>query len=57
VRAIRAALGQPPIEEFEVEVRPALCVVEAEWSPFAKPFMLRDVWIGWPKVLGKKAQS
>ena len=57
VNAIRAALGQPLIEEFEVEIRPALCFVGAEWSLFAKPFMLRDVWIGRPKALGERLRA
>jgi hypothetical protein len=57
VDAIRAALGEPLIEEFEVEVRPALCFVDAEWPLFAKPFTLGDVWIGWPKVLGERLRA
>jgi len=55
--AIRAALSQPLIEEFGVEVRTALCFVDAEWSFFAKPFALEDVWIGWPKALGEPLQA
>ena len=53
VEAIRAALGLPLIEEFGVEVRAGLCFVDAEWSLFAKPFDLNNVWIGWPKALGQ----
>jgi hypothetical protein len=45
--AIQVALGQPLIQEFSVEVRAALCFVDAEWSFFAKPFALDGVWIGW----------
>jgi hypothetical protein len=57
VEAIRLALGQPVIEEFRVEPRAALCFVQAEWSLFAKPFALDEVWIGWPKALGKRLQA
>lgn len=51
VEAIRTALGDALIGEFRVEVRAALCFVNAEWSLFAKPFDLGGVWIGWPKGL------
>jgi hypothetical protein len=51
VDAIRLALGEAVIREFEVDVRAALCFVSAEWSLFAKPFDLGNVWIGWPKAL------
>src|SRR6266545_60432 len=47
VDAIRTALGQPVMEEFQVEVRAALCFVDAEWSLFARPFQLGGVWVGW----------
>jgi hypothetical protein len=40
--------------EFGVEVRAALCFVSAEWSLFAKPFALDEVWTGWPKALGER---
>jgi hypothetical protein len=43
--------------EFKVEVRAALCFVDAEWSPFAKPFDLGGVWIGWPKALGERIRQ
>lgn len=52
--AILAALGEPLIEEFAVEVRAALCFVDAEWSFFARPFSLEGVWIGWGKALGEQ---
>jgi hypothetical protein len=54
VDAIRAALGEAAIREFSVDVRAALCFVNAEWSLFAKPFELGGVWIGWPKALGAR---
>jgi hypothetical protein len=54
VDAIRAALGDAVIRELSVSVRPGLCFVAAEWSLFAKPFELGNVWIGWPKALGQQ---
>jgi hypothetical protein len=51
IDAIRAALSGSPAREQSVEVRAALCFVDAEWSLFAKPFALGGVWIGWPKAL------
>jgi len=35
--AIRVALGPQLIQKFAIEVRAALCFVNAEWSLFAKP--------------------
>lgn len=49
--AIRSALGEPMITEFEVEIRAALCFVNAEWGLFAKPMLLNGVWVGWGKAL------
>jgi hypothetical protein len=57
VSAIKAALGEPGIQEFGVQVRAALCFVNAEWSLFAKPFALDEVWIGWPKALGERLRA
>ena len=57
VEAIRVGLGQPLIEEFAIDVRAALCFVSAEWSLFAKPFALHEVWIGWSKALGKQLRT
>lgn len=54
VEAIQSALGEPLIQEFEVNVRAALCFIDAEWSLFAKPFALGGVWVGWAKALGKR---
>lgn len=50
--AIRSALGEALAQEFEVEVKAALCFVDAEWALFAKPFSLDGVWVGWAKALG-----
>jgi hypothetical protein len=57
VEAIRAALGEPMIREFNVDVRGALCFVSAEWSLFAKPFELGGVWVGWPKGLNARLRA
>jgi hypothetical protein len=57
VSAIRAALSDPETGELVVEVRAALCFVDAEWSLFAKPFGLGGVWIGWPKALGDRLRD
>jgi hypothetical protein len=55
--AIRVALGEPLMQEFGVKPRAALCFVNGEWSLFAKPFMLDEVWIGWPKALGERLRA
>lgn len=52
--AIRSALGEALVREFEVDVKAALCFVDAEWSLFAKPFRLDGVWVGWAKALGEQ---
>jgi len=54
VEAIRAAIGPTPVPAINVEVRAALCFVGADWSLFAKPFILDGVWIGWKKALSKQ---
>ena len=55
--AIRTALGEPLMQEFGVQPRAALCFVNGEWSLFAKPFALDEVWIGWPKALGERLRG
>jgi hypothetical protein len=57
VEAIKMAIGEPVMQEFDVTVRAALCFVDAEWSLFAKPFALNGVWIGWAKALGTRLQA
>jgi hypothetical protein len=57
VEAIGAALGEAVIREFSVDVRAALCFVNAEWSLFAKPFELGGVWVGWPKALADRLRE
>jgi Nuclease-related domain len=57
VTAIGAALGGQLMQEFGIRPRAALCFVNGEWSLFAKPFILDDVWIGWPKALGEQLRA
>jgi Nuclease-related domain len=52
--AVREALGDATISEFELEVTPVVCFVAAEWTLFAKPFRLGSVWIEWPQSLGRR---
>jgi hypothetical protein len=52
--ALRSALGDASIREFDVKTRAAICFVNAEWSLFAKPFVIGGVWVGWAKALGEK---
>ena len=54
VAAIHQALSEATIAEFELEVTPVLCFVDAEWSLFAKPFRLGGVWIEWSESLGRR---
>jgi hypothetical protein len=57
VAAIRAALADERLGGESIEVKAALCFVDAEWSFFAKPFALDGVWIGWAKALGEQLLS
>jgi hypothetical protein len=57
VNAIKSAIGEPVMQEFDVTIRAALCFVDAEWSLFAKPFALDGVWVGWAKALGTPLQA
>jgi hypothetical protein len=50
VEAVRAALAHPSTPP----IHPCLCVVDAEWSLFARPFTLAGVWIGWANALGAR---
>ncbi len=45
---------KPLVQEFGVNVKAALCFVDAEWSLFAKPLTLDGVWVGWAKALGER---
>lgn len=57
VEAIKEAISEPIRQEFGVDARAALCFVNAEWSLFAKPFALQDVWIGWPRALAERLRA
>jgi hypothetical protein len=57
VDAIRAALSQSVTRELSVEVRAALCFVDAEWSLLGKAFGLGGVWIGWPRALADRLRE
>jgi Nuclease-related domain len=54
VAAVREALGEATISEFELAVTPVVCFVDAEWTLFAKPIRLGGVWVEWPKSLGAR---
>ena len=49
VTAVRDAAGELL---GDLPVIPALCFVAAEWRLFARPFVVREVWVGWPRALG-----
>lgn len=34
-------------------LRAAICLVGADWAWFARPFLLDDVWVAWPRRLGQ----
>lgn len=57
VEVVRAAVGAPHIDDFDLKVHPVLCFVDAEWSLFAKPFEIGGVWVGWAKALGERLQT
>jgi hypothetical protein len=57
VDAIRAAVDDSDTRGLTVEVRAALCFVDAEWTLFAKPFGLDGVWIGWPRAVADRLQA
>ena len=57
VAAVRAALGEPMMEEFELRLTPVLCFIEADWPLFARPFQLGGVWVDGPKSLGKRIEQ
>ena len=54
VEAIQSVLHTESTQAFSVEVKAALCFVDAEWPLFARPFVLDNVWVGWAKALGKE---
>jgi hypothetical protein len=48
VSAITRALRETPIP-----VAAALCFVDAHWPSTSRPFVLHDVWVGWPDALAE----
>jgi len=54
VAAVREALGDATIAEFELDVTPVVCFVAAEWSLFARPSRFDGVWVEWPQSLGRR---
>lgn len=57
MEAIKSAIGEPVMQEFDVTVKAGLCFVDAEWSLFVKPYALDGVWVGWAKALGTRLQA
>ena len=55
--AVREALGEATMQEFELRLTPVVCFVDAEWSLFARPFQLGGVWVEWPRSLGQRIQK
>lgn len=49
VAAVHRALEDVP--GLALPVHPMVTLIGAEWGPFARPFTLRGVWVGWPKVM------
>jgi hypothetical protein len=54
MEALRRALNEAMIEEFELTITPVLCFVAAEWKLFARPFQVGGVWVEWPSSLSKR---
>jgi hypothetical protein len=46
VEVVRHALGT-----HDIQIRAVLCFTGGEWSLFAKPFVVDDAWVMWPKRL------
>jgi nuclease-like protein len=51
LEAVRAAVGNGP------PIHPVLCLIEAEWGLFTKPFTINGVLVCWPKALYKLLRS
>jgi len=47
-KTVRSALG-----DEVVPIHAAICFIDAEWSFFAKPFQMGDVWVTWGKKLAE----
>jgi hypothetical protein len=52
VEVVRIALGNQ-----DVPITPVFCMVDAEFSFFAKPAQLRGVWVTWGKKLAEMIVS
>jgi hypothetical protein len=55
VQIVREALSSTPWGS-EVPVRALLCLTRAEWG-FASPIEIRDVWIGWPRLMAGRVRE
>jgi hypothetical protein len=51
VDAVRKALGATAHPDCRVV--PVLCFVESHWGVWGRPFLIGDVRVLWPKMLGK----
>jgi hypothetical protein len=54
VAAVRQALGEPTMAEFELDVTPVVCFVAAKWSLFPKRLRFDGVWVEGPQSLGRR---
>jgi hypothetical protein len=55
VQIVREALSSTPWGS-EVPVSALLCLTRAEWG-FASPIEIRDVWIGWPRLMAGRVRE
>lgn len=52
VDAVIKSLVHEPLARG-VTIKPMLVLVGAEWGWFARPMLIRGVWIGWPKEMAR----
>ncbi len=55
VGIVREALSSTPWGS-EVPVSALLCLTRAEWG-FASPLEIRDVWVGWPRLMAGRVRE
>jgi hypothetical protein len=55
VQIVREALSSTPWGS-EVPVSALLCLTRAEWG-FASPLEIRDVWVGWPRLMAGRVRE
>jgi len=55
VEIVREALSSTPLGS-EVPVNALLCLTRAEWG-FASPLEIRDVWVGWPRLMAGRVRE